>query len=407
MQVNDAMTVRDSKGQPVSAGGQSPCELSVLMPCLNEAETVGACIDKARSFLDRTGIRGEIIIADNGSTDESRSIAIEHGARVVEVVERGYGCALAGGIKAAEGVYVIMGDADESYDFLSLEPFIEKLREGYELVMGNRFQGGIEPKAMPPLHRYLGNPVLSGIGRLFFHSPVGDFHCGLRGFDKAAIEGLDLRATGMEFASEMVVKATQKGLRIVEVPTTLSPDGRSRAPHLRSFRDGWRHLSFLLLNSPRWLFAYPGIVLASAGLLVMLIEIIKGPFKIGSITFEMNTLLIAALMFILGIEVILYALYLKVYAVCTGPLPETRRIGGFLDWFSLEKGLLIGSVPTLIGIAALVYAFLFWESKSFGQLVPSQIMRITIPSVSVTVVGITLVFSSFLLAAFTSRRQKA
>jgi glycosyltransferase involved in cell wall biosynthesis len=404
--VNDATTLTGAKGQPSSFDSQSPCELSVVMPCLNEAETVASCIDKATLFLERTGIRGEIIIADNGSTDGSRSIAVDHGARVVDVAARGYGCALAGGINAAEGRYIIMGDADESYDFLSLDPFIEKLREGYELVMGNRFQGGIEPKAMPPLHRYLGNPVLSGVGRLFFHSPVGDFHCGLRGFDRAAIVGLDLRAPGMEFASEMVVKATQKELRIIEVPTTLSPDGRSRSPHLRSFRDGWRHLRFLLLNSPRWLFAYPGIVMAGAGLIVMLVGIIKGPFKIGSVTFEMNTLLFAALSLILGMEVMLYALYLKVYAVSAGSLPETRRIGRFLDWFTLEKGLLIGAVPTLLGVACLIYAFLFWESRSFGQLVPSQIMRITIPSVSATVVGINLVFSSFLLAAFTSRRKQ-
>ena len=244
-------------------------ELTILMPCLNEAETLATCIDKARRYLDTSGIRGEILVADNGSTDGSREIAAEHGARVVAVAERGYGAALKAGIKAAAGRYVIMGDADDSYDFSNLHPFVAKLREGVELVMGNRFKGGIAPGAMPGLHKYLGNPVLSGIGRLFFKSPIGDFHCGLRGFHRNAIAALGLESPGMEFASEMVVKATLRHKAIAEVPTTLSPDGRSRPPHLRSWRDGWRHLRFLMLFCPKWLFFYPGLVLLAAGLASM------------------------------------------------------------------------------------------------------------------------------------------
>src|ERR1051325_447175 len=233
-------------------------EVSVVMPCLNEAETLQVCIEKAQASLRELGVAGEVIVADNGSTDGSQEIAERLGARVIPVAAKGYGNALMGGILAARGTYVIMGDADDSYDFANLRPFLDKLRQGCDLVMGNRFQGGIKPGAMPPLHKYLGNPILTGIGRLLFHSPCGDFHCGLRGFDKEAVGGMELRTTGMEFASEMVVKATLHGMRITEVPTTLSPDGRSRPPHLRSWRDGWRHLRFLLLYSPRWLFLYPG-----------------------------------------------------------------------------------------------------------------------------------------------------
>src|SRR4026208_2626990 len=241
-------------------------ELSILMPCLNEAETLATCIKKAQKALESLNVRGEVVIADNGSTDGSPEIAASLGARVVHVAEKGYGSALLGGLNAARGKYIIMGDADDSYDFTNLGPFLEKLRAGYDLVMGNRFKGGIAPPAMPPLHKYLGNPVLTGIGRLFFRSPCGDFHCGLRGFKKEAVMNLDLRTTGMEFASEMVVKATLHKMRITEVPTTLSPDGRSRAPHLRSWRDGWRHLRFLFLYSPRWLFLYPGLLLILIGL---------------------------------------------------------------------------------------------------------------------------------------------
>src|SRR5215469_16875637 len=244
------------------------CELTILMPCLNEAETLAGCISKARAFLTRSGYRGEVVIADNGSTDGSQVIAVAHGARVVHVAERGYGSALLSGIRAARGKFVIIGDSDDSYDFSRLDAFVEKLRAGYQLVMGNRFRGGILPGAMPVLHRYLGNPMLTAIGRLFFRSGCGDFYCGLRGFDRQAILSLDLQAQGMEFALEMLVKATVLRLRITEVPTTLSPDGRGRPPHLRRWRDGWRSLRFFLLFSPRSLFLYPGSALFVVGCLV-------------------------------------------------------------------------------------------------------------------------------------------
>src|SRR5271165_1983666 len=265
------------------------CEFTILMPCLNEAETLANCISKARAFIARSGCTGEVVIADNGSTDGSEAIAEANGARVVHVVERGYGSALLGGIRAARGRYVIMGDSDDSYDFSDLDAFVDKLRDGHALVMGNRFKGGIKPGAMPPLHRYLGNPVLTTVGRIFFRSPCGDFHCGLRGFDRAAILGLDLQAPGMEFASEMVVKATIHNLNIAEVPTTLWPDGRTRPPHLRSWRDGWRHLRFLLLFSPRWLFLYPGIGLMVAGA-IMMAWLLPAPRTIGGVTFGIHTL---------------------------------------------------------------------------------------------------------------------
>ena len=260
-------TVHHLRFDVAEASDPSDVELTVVMPCLNEAETIDVCIQKALTAMESHRLSGEVVIADNGSTDGSQAIARRLGARVVHVERKGYGSALMGGIAAARGRYVIMGDADDSYDFTAIMPFVEQLRAGNHLVMGNRFKGGIKPGAMKALHRYLGNPVLTGIGRLFFRSRCGDFHCGLRGFDRGAIVDLDLRTTGMEFASEMVVKATLQKLRISEVPTTLSPDGRSRPPHLRSWRDGWRHLRFLLLYSPRWLFFLPGIALLLCGLL--------------------------------------------------------------------------------------------------------------------------------------------
>src|SRR5215211_8776310 len=278
-------------------------ELSVLMPCLNEAETLATCIKKAQKALEDLNVNGEVVIADNGSTDGSPEIAASLGARVIHVAAKGYGSALLSGIKAARGKYIIMGDADDSYDFTNLGPFLEKLRAGYELVMGNRFKGGIAPNAMPPLHKYLGNPVLTGIGRLFFRSPCGDFHCGLRGFSKAAIQRLDLRTRGMEFASETVVKASLQGLKITEVPTTLSVDGRNRPPHLRSWRDGWRHLRFLLLYSPRWLFLYPGAFLMVAGF-ISGGWLLQGPVVINNVGFDVQTLLYAAAAIIIGFQAV-------------------------------------------------------------------------------------------------------
>ena len=301
----------------VPAAGPDGCELTILMPCLNEAETLAVCITKARAFLERTGIDGEVLVADNGSTDGSRAIAAEHGARVVEVPVRGYGAALLEGTRQARGRFVIMGDADDSYDFTRLDAFVERLRAGDELVMGNRFKGGIVPGAMPPLHYYLGNPVLTGIGRLLFGSPCRDFHCGLRGYAKASIEALELRTLGMEFASEMVVRATLQGLRIAEVPTTLKKDGRSRPPHLRSWRDGWRHLRFLLMYSPRWLFLYPGLALLAVGLLLTAL-VLPGPLALGFATLDVHTLVLAAAATLLGTQTVTFAWLTKLFAINEG-----------------------------------------------------------------------------------------
>ncbi len=289
-------------------------ELSVVMPCLDEHETVGICVKKALKSIELLGIDGEVVVADNGSTDGSVELAAAAGARVVPVLAKGYGNALIGGINAARGQFIIMGDADDSYDFTDLTPFLEMLRAGYELVMGNRFLGGIKPGAMPFLHRYLGNPVLSGIGRLFFHIPVGDFHCGLRGFTKAAYERMDLHSTGMEFASEMVLKASLLELRITEVPTILSPDGRSRPPDLRTWRDGWRHLRFMLLYSPRWLFLYPGFILIALGFLGML-WLWPGPRQVYGVSFDIHTFLYAAMAVLIGFQAVSFAMFSKIFAI--------------------------------------------------------------------------------------------
>ncbi len=373
------------------------CELSIVMPCLNEAETLGICIDKAAAFLSTNKIAGEIIVADNGSNDGSQAIAKEHGARVVDVPVRGYGAALMGGIEAAEGQYIVMADADDSYDLAGLTAFLSKLREGYDLVMGNRFRGGIKRGAMPFLNRYLGNPVLSGIGKLFFSSPVGDFHCGIRGFRKDAILKLDLQTSGMEFATEMIVKATLSKLRIAEVPTTLSPDGRNRPPHLKPWRDGWRHLRFLLIYSPRWLFLYPGVALISLGLAAMC-ALVPGPKTISHVTFDIHTMLYAAVAIILGLQTVFFALFTKVFAARVGFLPTDKRIASFLSLFTLERSIIIGGLLSFIGIAGSVYAFAFWSESSFGPLVPAFMMRLTIPSLTLLSAGIQIIFSGFFLS---------
>ncbi len=373
------------------------CELTVLMPCLDEAETIGICIEKAMGYMARRGIAGEVLIADNGSTDGSQGIAERLGARVVPVPDRGYGSALMGGIAAARGRFVIMGDADDSYDFGALDPFVEALRGGHQLVMGNRFKGGIAPGAMPPLHRYLGNPVLSGIGRLFFGIPVGDFHCGLRGFDRAAITDLDLNTTGMEFASEMVVKASLRALRIAEVPTTLSPDGRSRPPHLRSWRDGWRHLRFLLLFSPRWLFLYPGLLLMALGLTSML-WLAAGPRSVGSLVLDVNTLVYAAAALICGFQAVAFALFAKVFAINARLLPPDPRIERTTRLLSMEVGIVTGGLLLVAGLAASAYAVGFWGRAAFGPLDPAVSLRIVVPAVTALVLGLQTVFSSFFLS---------
>jgi glycosyltransferase involved in cell wall biosynthesis len=373
------------------------CELTILMPCLNEAETVGRCIAKARGFLVRNNVIGEVVVADNGSSDGSQETARAHGARVIDVAEQGYGSALLGGISAARGTYVIMGDSDDSYDFEALEPFLVKLRKGFALVMGNRFAGGIAPAAMPPLHRYLGNPVLTAIGRLFFRSPCSDFHCGLRGFRRDAILGLGLQASGMEFASEMVVKATMWGLAITEVPTTLSPDGRSRPPHLRSWRDGWRHLRFLLLFSPRWLFLYPGCALFLSGLTVMA-WLLPQPRRVGLITFDIHTVFYASLAVVVGFQSVLFWLFAKIYGMREGIVPLDPRLCGMIDVFTLEAGLLCGALLVLAGLGLGAYALHLWNTENFGVLDATAEMRLVIPSGTLILLGFQTTYGAFFLS---------
>lgn len=368
-------------------------ELTILMPCLNESETLERCIVKAKGFLESSGVAGEVVIADNGSTDGSQALAKKLGARVVDVPVRGYGAALIAGIKAAKGRYVIMGDSDDSYNFSKLMPFVEKLREGHDLVMGNRFKGGIAPGAMPPLHRYLGNPVLTFIGRLFFGSPVKDFHCGLRGFSRDAILTLDLRTTGMEFASEMVVKASLRGLKVAEVPTTLDKDGRRRPPHLRTWRDGWRHLRFLLMYSPRWLFLYPGLVLFVAGTAGMA-WLIPGARTVGVVTFDVHTLLIAGTATIIGAEILLFAYLAKISNIIHGLLPPDPKIDATLRMFNLERLLVLGLITAACGVYGIAESALIWRAQEYGDL--NSMMRILIPSSVAVVVGLQTAFGAFL-----------
>ena len=372
-------------------------ELTVLMPCLNEAATVGVCVAKASAFLERAGIAGEVLVADNGSEDGSRELARRAGARVVEAPERGYGAALAAGIAAARGRYVIMGDADDSYDFSRLEAFVEKLRAGYPLVMGNRFKGGIRKGAMPWLHRYLGNPVLSFIGRLLFRARVGDFHCGLRGFDLEAVRSLDLRTPGMEFASELVVKAALAGWRIAEVPITLHPDGRGRAPHLRSWRDGWRHLRFLLLFSPRWLFLYPGLTLLALGV-ALTVALYFSPLRIGRVGLDIHSMLYASAAAILGLQLCLFALFARVSAQNAGLLPRRPALERLLRVTTLERGLLFGLVAAASGLVWSGIAFWHWRDVGFGALDPRVVMRDTIPATALMIGGMEIVLASFLLS---------
>jgi len=367
------------------------------MPCLNEAETLATCIDKAQGYLRHSGVRGEVLIADNGSIDGSQEIARRHGARVVGIAERGYGSALRGGIEAAYGRYVIMGDSDDSYDFSRLDAFVDKLREGYQLVMGNRFLGGIKPGAMPRLHRYLGNPVLTAIGRLFFRSPCGDFHCGLRGFDRRSILELSLQAPGMEFASEMVVKATLAKLSVVEVPTTLSPDGRSRPPHLRSWRDGWRHLRFLLLFSPRWLFLYPGIVLFLAGG-VMMAWLLPGPRHTLGVVFDIHTLYFASLAVIVGCNAVLFWIFAKTYGAREGIVPADPGFDAVMRILSLELVLIASGGLFLLGAGLAVAAVADWGTAAFGTLTPETTMRLAVPSGTAILVAMQLAYSAFFIS---------
>jgi glycosyltransferase involved in cell wall biosynthesis len=373
----------------------SAIEVSIIMPCLNEAETLETCIRKAQWFLAENDLAGEVIIADNGSDDGSQEIARKLNAIVVNVPTKGYGSALKGGIAAARGRYIIMGDADDSYDFSNLNPFIAKLRNGYDLVMGNRFRGGIESGAMPFLHRYLGNPVLTGIGKLLFGSPCNDFHCGLRGFRKDAIANLELQTTGMEFASEMVVKATLHKMQITEVPTTLAPAGRTRPPHLNTWRDGWRHLRFLLMYSPRWLFFYPGIFLILGGFLATL-SLLPSP--------KVHSLLYSSTAMTIGFQIVMFALFTKVFGISEGLLPEDRRLNKLFDYLNLETGLIAGTVLLGLGLAASVYAFDIWGQHDFGSLNPTETMPIVIPGVTCLALGIQAIFSSFFLSILGLKR---
>jgi glycosyltransferase involved in cell wall biosynthesis len=374
----------------------APVELSIVMPCLNEAETLAICIQKAQKFLTDNNVSGEVVIADNGSTDGSQQIANALGARIVHVPAKGYGAALQGGIAAARGKYVAMGDADDSYNFLGLMPFLEKLRDGADLVMGNRFQGGIAPGAMPPLHKYLGNPVLSFVGRLFYRAPIGDFHCGLRAFSREAILKLNLATTGMEFASEMVVKATLQKIKIAEVPTTLVPDGRSRPPHLRSWRDGWRHLKFLLTFAPKWLFFYPGAALLFTGL-AALAWLLPGAQKIGSVELGVHTMLFAAGAVLVGLQLVSFAIVARVFGIRENYWPSGPSIERAQRWLTVDRGCIVGGVSFVASISMAVAAVMSWAGNNYGAMNPSELMRLAIPAVLLGCGGLQVMFTGFLL----------
>ncbi len=374
-----------------------PLELSVVMPCLDEAETLAQCIERVQRVFREHRIAGELIVADNGSTDGSPAIATRMGARVVQVKDRGYGNALRGGIAAARGKYVVTVDADNSHDLGQIPVFLAKLQGGNDLVIGNRFKGQIQSGAMPPLHRYLGSPVLTRVGKLFFRSPCGDQQCGFRGFSRAAFSRMRLRATGMEFASEMVLKASNLRLRIAEVPTTHFPAGRHRPPHLRTWRDGWRHLRLMLLHSPRWLFFYPGVLLVAFGLLTGL-WLMPGPRTVKGIAFDIHTLLYAATAVLLGSQSITFAAFTKIYAIREGLLPEDLRLERLLHVTSLELGLVIGGFLAVAGLAASMYAVGSWGAQHFGDLDPVKAMRLIIPAVLSLTLGGQIMLSSFFLS---------
>ncbi len=383
--------------------GASP-ELSVVLPCLNEARTLPACIAQIRQTAQAHGLDLEIIVADNGSTDGSSALAASLGARVVPVAAQGYGSALMGGIAVARGRYVIMGDADCSYDFGDIPRFLEQLRAGNDLVMGNRFLGGVRPGAMPVLHRYLGNPVLSFVGRLFFHAPCGDFHCGLRGFRADAYHRMDLQTTGMEFASEMVVKAALFRMKIAEVPTILSPDGRGRPPHLRSWRDGWRHLRFLMMYSPRWSLLFPGLALMLGGTAVAL-WLLPGPRHIGLVTIDIHTLLYAVMAILIGFQAVSISLFTKVFAIAEKLMPEDPRLAWLFRYFTLETGLVAGGLLMAAGAGLGVYSFFVWATHHFGPLDPTHVVRIVASTIALFTLGVQVAFASFFLSILGMRRK--
>jgi len=375
------------------------------MPCLNEAETIVVCIQKALTFFKANGIDGEVIIADNGSTDGSQETAISLGATVISIPQKGYGNALKGGFENANGKYIIMGDADDSYDFSALSPFIEKLREGNDMVIGNRFKGEIRKGAMPFLHKYLGNPVLSFLGRLFFKSSIGDFHCGLRGFTKEAFIKMELTTSGMEFASEMIVKANLLNLKIAEVPTVLYPDGRSRKPHLKTWSDGWRHLRFLLLYSPQWLFFMPGLFMMVVGF-VFSVALILNPITISGVTFDVHTLLYSSSLFVIGFQFVVFYGFTKVFAVTQKLLPKSNRYNALFKFINLEKGLILGFLLAIIGISLSIYGLSLWSDEHYGTLETRTTLRIIIPAVTIIIIGVQIVLFSFFFSILGLKDEK-
>lgn len=395
--------IRDPTGEFIEPPEEKP-ELSVVFPCLNERETVATCVRKALRAFRENGISGEVIVADNGSTDGSQEIASAGGARVIHVSEQGYGSAVRGGIREARADYVLMVDCDDSYDISHLPRFVEGLRAGADVVMGNRFRGGIADDAMPFLHRYLGNPVLSWLGKLFFHAGCGDFHCGMRAFRKETAERMNLRSTGMEFASEMVVKASLLGLKVAEIPTTLSPDGRSRRSHLRTWRDGWRHLRFLLMYSPRWLFLYPGMALMTVGL-AGCAWLLPKPALIGTLGFDVHTLLYAFVAIVLGLQLVGFATLTKVFAISEGLLPEDTRLNSVFRYITLEMGVAVGFVMVTLGVSGSALAVSDWGAHNFGALDPSRMLRIVLPSAFSLMLGVEIIFGSFFLSILQLKRR--
>jgi glycosyltransferase involved in cell wall biosynthesis len=375
-------------------------ELTILMPCLNEAETIQTCVRKAMAFLAESGLNGEVLVADNGSTDGSQELAEQLGARVVCIHRRGYGAALIGGIEAASGRFVIMADSDDSYDFTSLGPFVTEMRAGQQLVMGNRFKGGIRPGAMPPLHRYLGNPLLSWLGRVFFSISIGDFQCGLRGFSREAIRQLGLSSTGMEFASEMVVKSALRGLKISEVPAILSPDGRSRPPHLRTWYDGWRYLRFLLLHSPSWLFLYPGLFFITIGL-VAIATLAGGPVQLAPhVVIDIHSLVAGCFAIIIGSQLVIFSALAQKYAMIQGFLPRITKFHRMLSGFTLERIVLCGFLLFIFGLVGSLWAIYGWAASGFGPIIYNSVMRILVISLTAIVVAVQMIASAFLSSVF-------
>ncbi len=390
--------------RPVAETPPPSLELTVVMPCLNEAETLAVCVDKAVAALHANGIDGEVVVADNGSTDGSQAIAQAHGARVIPVPVRGYGAALNAGITAAHGRYVLMADADDSYEFAHIPRFLEQLRAGADLVMGNRFAGGIGPGAMPPLHRYLGNPVLSFLGRLLFRAPIGDFHCGIRAFSRTAYDALHLRTTGMEFASEMVVKSSLLGQRMVEVPTTLKKDGRSRPPHLKTWRDGWRHLRFLLMYSPRWLFLAPGLLLMLVGA-ALTAWLLPAERPLGHMNLGVDTLAYAAAAILLGFQLVFFGVAAKVFAITEGLLPEDADFDRWFRYITLETGLAVGVLLLLTGVGIAASSVMDWSHTGYGPMPPVQMMRHTLPAMLCLMLGTEVFFASFFLSLLGLKRR--